>query len=86
MKQMSERFYGRAQVYRAALESADRGSMIDALSRNVFGGAAEGAGPLAAYALASFEALAATPDSLLRGGTLRFADPASFVQPGGVPA
>jgi cytochrome b pre-mRNA-processing protein 3 len=79
MKQMTERFYGRAQAYRTALEGTDRGDMIDALSRNVFGGAPERAEPLAAYALASFEALAAMPDNLLNGGALAFADPASFV-------
>ncbi|MEX2319158.1 MAG: ubiquinol-cytochrome C chaperone family protein [Bauldia sp.] len=85
MKQMTERFYGRAQAYRTAFEGADHGGMIDVLSRNVFGGPAEGAEPLAAYALASSEALAAAPDNLLHGGTLRFADPASYV-PGRAPA
>ena len=82
MKQMTERFYGRAEAYRSVLKGSDRGGMIDALSRNVFGGAAEGAEPLAAYALSSFEGLAAAQDNTIRGETLRFADPASFVQLG----
>jgi cytochrome b pre-mRNA-processing protein 3 len=78
MKQMTERFYGRAAAYRAALAAADRPALADALSRNVFGGPAAGAAPLAAYVLASWEALAAAPGGTLLGQGPRFADPAGF--------
>lgn len=82
MKQMSERFYGRAEAYRAALAARDADALRAAIERNVFAGAAAGAGPLAAYVLASHDALAAVPPAGLLTEPPRFADPAAFVSAG----
>lgn len=82
MKQMSERFYGRAEAYRAALAARDADALRAAIERNVFAGAAAGAGPLAAYVLAAHDALAAVPPAGLLTEPPRFADPAAFVSAG----
>ena len=43
MKRVGEAFYGRAQAYQAALAAADDKALIEALTRNIYGGAAPSA-------------------------------------------
>jgi cytochrome b pre-mRNA-processing protein 3 len=52
MKRVGEAFYGRSQVYQAALAADGDAALTDALIRNVYGGAAPAAG--AAARLASY--------------------------------
>lgn len=82
MKKMAEAFYGRAAAYGEALGGRDEKSLAEAISRNVFAGPAVGATLLAAYALASSEALAAIPDDILLAAPPRFADASTFVSSG----
>ena len=82
MKKMTERFYGREAAYGAAFEARNIGALMEAIERNVYGHETPHARALAAYALASFEQLAAMPTSALDTGQARFADPASFVPAG----
>ena len=39
MRRMGEAFYGRAQAYRTALVAADDKALVEALARNIYGGA-----------------------------------------------
>ena len=82
MRKMTERFYGRAEAYREALGPRDSATLAAAYERNVFNRATPSAGPLAAYALASFDALAADPPGALMTGPPPFADPIAFVPEG----
>lgn len=77
MKDMTQRFYGRAAAYRAALAAGDEVGLADAIARNVFGKDAPGAASLAGYALAATAALAAMPAGALAGeAPPRFPEPA----------
>ena len=78
MRKMTEAFYGRARVYREGLTQGDVASLAAAILRNVFAGEAPGAGPLAAYMIASTGTLAGTPTAALLADP-RFADVAAFV-------
>ena len=52
MRRMGEAFYGRSQAYRAAWAAADNGALVEALERNIYGGAPAAAAAvqrLAAY-------------------------------------
>jgi len=82
MKKMTERFYGREAAYGAAFEARNFRALMEAIERNVFGRATPHATVLAAYAMASFEQLAAMPTGALDAGHPRFADPTSFVPAG----
>jgi len=75
MRAFGEAFYGRARAYDAALAEGES-ALAAALSRNVLGDpeAARG-GPLAAYAVATLAALAASDDAAVRDGVLPFAEP-----------
>ena len=85
MRRMGEAFYGRSQAYLAAIPAAlqpgdGSRSLIDALSRNIYGGApsAHAAAPrLAAYMLEAVRELRAQDTSSLMAGALRFPDPAA---------
>jgi cytochrome b pre-mRNA-processing protein 3 len=48
MRKVGEAYYGRAAAYEAAL-AGDNRALVDALSRNIYGGPAPGAERLAAY-------------------------------------
>lgn len=65
MKDMSQRFYGRAAAYRAALAGKDEMALADAMARNIFGSDAPDAAPLAAYARSVAASLAAMPPGAL---------------------
>ncbi len=81
MRRMGEAFYGRAQVYRAALATHDNGPLVAALERNIYGGspAAAAAAPrLAAYMRQALRDLAAQESGSLAGGALHFPDPAKI--------
>ena len=78
MRKMTEAFYGRTRAYRAGLASGDAAVLAAAIARNVFAGEGQGAGPLAAYTLASAGALAGTPTAALLAEP-RFADVAALV-------
>ena len=86
MRRMGEAFYGRSKAYLkaipAALEPADGSrALIEALSRNIYGGApsAHGAAPrLAAYMLEAVRELKALDTGSLTAGALRFPDPAAI--------
>ena len=78
MRKMTEAFYGRTRAYRAGLASGDAAVLAAAIARNVFAGEGQGAGPLAAYTLASAGALAGTPTAALLA-EMRFADVAALV-------
>lgn len=74
MRKMGEAYYGRAQAYQAALVAEDSRVLVEAVRRNVYGGAAEAAaGRLAAYIRA---AAAELEGQDLTVGQVRFPDPA----------
>lgn len=52
MKKLAQSFYGRAQVYDAALDSGNVAALAEALERNIYDNAQSG-GPLALYVVAS---------------------------------
>jgi cytochrome b pre-mRNA-processing protein 3 len=80
MKGLGESFYGRAEAY--ARSATDAAELAAALGRNVFGGveSSRDAAPLAKYAIATQERLAATPWEAFAAGTLSFPDPAAFAE------
>lgn len=84
MRRFAEAFYGRQQVYEAALAAGDRHELETALTRNIY---AETAAPsavsirLAAYAFAASELLRCQDLEGFLRGTLNFPDPAGIVGP-----
>jgi len=69
MKVLAKHFYGRAAVYHAALASGDRDKLIEALRRNVFGGAKGDVEELAGWVTAVERHLAGLDlDNLLAHG------------------
>ena len=86
MRRMGEAFYGRSKAYLKAIPQAlepNDGSraLIEALSRNIYGGApsAHGAAPrLAAYMLEAVRELKAQDTAALASGVLRFPEPAAI--------
>ncbi len=85
MRRMGEAFYGRSQAYLAAIPTAlgphrDSRALIDALTRNIYGGApsALAAAPkLADYMLEAVGDLKAQDAASLAAGALHFPDPAA---------
>ena len=78
MRGIGEAFYGRQQVYDAALRAQSSDALTAVLSRNVYGTADQrhsGVGRLAAYVREAGRRLAAQEGAALRGGTLAFPDP-----------
>ncbi len=60
----------------------DNGALVEALERNIYGGApvaAAAAQRLAAYMREALRDLTAQPSASLAGGELRFPDPARFL-------
>jgi cytochrome b pre-mRNA-processing protein 3 len=86
MRRMGEAFYGRSQAYLNAIPAAlqpNDGSraLIEALTRNIYGGApsAHAAAPrLAAYMLEAVRELKVQDTASLTAGTLRFPDPSAI--------
>jgi cytochrome b pre-mRNA-processing protein 3 len=80
MKEMSQRFYGRAAAYGSALAAGDRAGLAAALARNVTAGDAGRAAQLAGYVMAAHGSLAATPPDVLMRGAVTFADPTAVAR------
>jgi cytochrome b pre-mRNA-processing protein 3 len=86
MQRMGQAFYGRSQAYLnaipAALQPGDGSrALIEALARNIYGGApsAHAAAPrLAAYMLEAVRELKAQETASLMAGQVRFPDPAAI--------
>jgi cytochrome b pre-mRNA-processing protein 3 len=78
MRGMGEAFYGRQQVYRAALALPEPGPLAAALARNVYSAADAHAGAvrLAAYVRMALDQLAVQDTAALRRGQVAFPDPA----------
>ena len=74
VRAMWEAFHGRAKVYAAALETADRGTLEAALARNVWRGAAPpgAAASLSRCVLAQAAYLAGQPLPVLASGKVQF--------------
>jgi cytochrome b pre-mRNA-processing protein 3 len=80
VRKMAEVFYGRAKVYREALNRKDVPSLERALTRNIY---VEGADPknlasLARYMAASAQSLAAQNEADIIAGRPSFPDPEQF--------
>lgn len=78
VKQMGAAFYGRVGSYEAALASADRAALADALARNVAGDgqmSQQQSAAFAVYVERQVAALAEQPINDLMGGRVRFVDP-----------
>jgi cytochrome b pre-mRNA-processing protein 3 len=83
MRRLGEAYYGRARAYRAALTAADEAALPEALTRNVYGGAAsdpEAPRRLAAYMRDAVGALAGQSPARLAAGILRFPVPAAILK------
>ncbi|HWK95798.1 MAG TPA: ubiquinol-cytochrome C chaperone family protein [Pseudolabrys sp.] len=77
MKRMGQAFYGRSRAYLEALD--DRGALVSALTRNIYGGApaaSEAAPRLADYVVAAAAALKTQDLAAVAVGNLQFPDPA----------
>ena len=78
MRRLGEAYYGRAQAYRAALAAAGSSALVDALARNVYGGAPadpDALRQLAAYMREVVRDLATQNAADLAAGRLRFPEP-----------
>jgi cytochrome b pre-mRNA-processing protein 3 len=79
MQRVGEAFYGRAKAYDAALAASENQALVDALARNVYGGA-EGAEiaatGLAAYVRRASADLDSQALSDVARGAIRFPEPA----------
>ena len=76
MQRMGEAFYGRARAYKEALRDDHEAVLVQALERNVYGGAKVPAAPrLAAYMREAVRHLAAQDTSAIAEGILSFPDP-----------
>lgn len=78
MRRVGETYYGRANAYEDALASGDNTTLVDALTRNIFGVPASGARRLAAYMHETMRELAAQDGFAL--GELRFPNPDSIAE------
>jgi cytochrome b pre-mRNA-processing protein 3 len=81
MRRMGEAFYGRAQAYDAALAADGDAALREAVTRNIYAGAAAPAvaARLAAYMREAVRELRAQDVAALAGGALRWPDPAAVV-------
>lgn len=77
MKRLAEAFKGRTAAYDDALARGDRVAFSAAVARNVLAGQGDGV-PLARYAIAGADAMAATGLAAFADGLLSFPDPAPF--------
>ncbi len=78
MRDIGEAYYGRANVYDAALKEADDVALATALRRNIFGetpGGEAAVARLAAYVRAAVAGLAAQNTGSIAGGAISFPDP-----------
>jgi len=85
MQRIGEAFYGRARAYQAALAAAGSEPLVEAVSRNIYGGAAIGAaGPvrLAAYMRVAVRDVGTQQVGELQAGGVRWPDPAHVIVEG----
>lgn len=76
MKRVGEAFYGRSQAYQKALAEEDDAALIEALTRNVYGGEPRDAvRPLAVYIRNAAGELERQPVATLAAGRVSFPDP-----------
>jgi cytochrome b pre-mRNA-processing protein 3 len=78
MRRIGEAFYGRQAAYETALAAVDRGPLVAALARNVFGSSSTpvpGAERIAAYTREAVRDLAAQDCAAFGRGELGFPDP-----------
>lgn len=82
MRRMGEAYYGRAQAYEAGLAAGDGGlELVEAISRNVYGGSPPDAAVvqrLAAYMQEAVGGLRTQASAGLAAGTIGFPDPAAI--------
>jgi cytochrome b pre-mRNA-processing protein 3 len=80
MQRVGEAFYGRSQAYREALAGEGDAALIEALTRNVYGGEPHDAGArLAAYIRRTAVELGAQSADAIARGTVNFPDPAQVL-------
>ncbi len=80
MQRVGEAFYGRSQAYQAALAQEDDAALIEALTRNIYGGEpGRAVRPLAAYIRKTAGELARQPVEALAAGRVSFPDPAAML-------
>jgi cytochrome b pre-mRNA-processing protein 3 len=79
MRRMGEAFYGRAEAYREALAAPGDKALVEALARDIYGGAQ---GPqahrLAVYVREAIVQLKALDEAALTAGAIRFPQPNSI--------
>ncbi len=80
MRQMAERFYGRADAYGRSLARRDPVGLAQAIGRNVVGVSPTSATALAAYAMATSEALAGRGAAALLDAPPVFPHPGAFAR------
>jgi cytochrome b pre-mRNA-processing protein 3 len=82
MQRIGEAFYGRAQVYRAALAAQGAQPLVEALTRNVYGGtsvAPAASARLAAYIREAVGVLRSQRATDFLTGKLQMPDPQAIV-------
>jgi cytochrome b pre-mRNA-processing protein 3 len=82
MRKIGEAFYGRSQAYHAGLAAAGDEALVEAITRNIYGGLpdqAAAAPRLAVYMRGAAHDLAAQSAADLANGRIRFPDPAAVV-------
>jgi cytochrome b pre-mRNA-processing protein 3 len=81
MKRIGEAFYGRSQVYQQALAQDRDAALIEALTRNVYGGEPRDAvRALAAYIRKAADDLGRQSAEAIAAGTVSFPDPADTLR------
>ncbi len=85
IKKMAEAFYGRADVYCAALDDNDADALALALDRNIFADEScmSAARMLAAYMIGSAAHLAAQDAEIFLAGKIDWPSPSDFTESGG---
>ncbi len=78
MRRLGEAFYGRAEAYRSALAAPGDEALVEALTRNIYGGRGPQADRLAAYMREAVGHLRALDDALVAQGALVLPEPASI--------
>jgi len=82
MRKIGEAFYGRSQAYQTGLAAEDDQILVEAVTRNIYGGLPDqlaAARRLAAYMRRAARALATQPAADLARGRIQFPDPVAVV-------
>src|ERR1041385_4197673 len=79
MRRVRAAFYGRAQAYREALARRGRGALVEALTRNIYGGSPNpGNRRLAAYVREAAHDLKALDEVGFAAAAVRFPEPSAI--------